>query len=97
MYYNVCNKYRNFKKSKILHIFKKTQSLSIVYSKWGHEYKSIFQEEESIEILKILSLIDNIEKYQKIYNHVWRKHKPRISTKKYRWNKKLFNWRNKSK
>ena len=26
-------------------------------------------EEESIKILKILSLITNIEKYQKIYNH----------------------------
>ena len=30
----------------------------------------IFKEEESIEILKILGLITNIEEYQKIYNHV---------------------------
>ena len=29
----------------------------------------IFKEEESIEILKILGLITNIEEYQKIYNH----------------------------
>ena len=32
--------------------------------------KNIFKEEESIEILKILGLINNIEEYQKIYNHV---------------------------
>ena len=33
----------------------------------------MFKKEESIEILKILSLINNTEVYQKIYNHVWRK------------------------
>ena len=38
MYCNVCNKYRKFKKSKISSIFKKTVSLSIVCSKYGHEY-----------------------------------------------------------
>ena len=31
--------------------------------------KNIFKEEESIEILKILGLINNIEEYQKIYNY----------------------------
>ena len=36
--------------------------------------KKIFTEEKSIEILKIFSLINNIEEYQKIYNHVGRKH-----------------------
>ena len=55
---------------------KKTLSLSIVYSKCGHKYEKIFKKEESIEILKVLGLINNIEEYQKIYNHVWRKHKP---------------------
>ena len=29
----------------------------------------MFNEEESIKILKILGLITNIEDYQKIYNH----------------------------
>ena len=29
----------------------------------------IFIEEESIEILKILGLINNIEEYQKVYGH----------------------------
>ena len=38
----------------------------------------IFKEEESIEILKILGLITNIEEYQKIYNHDSRKHKSKI-------------------
>ena len=31
--------------------------------------KKIFEEKESIKILKILGLINIIEKYQKIYNH----------------------------
>ena len=43
-----------------------TLSFSIVYSKCAHEYEKIFKEEESIEILKILGLITNIEEYQKI-------------------------------
>ena len=68
MYYNACNKYRKLKKTTVSYIFKKT-SLSIVYSECGHEYETIFKEEESIEILKILGLINNIEEYQKIYNH----------------------------
>ena len=59
----------NSKKTKISYISKKTLSLSIVYSKCGHEYKTIFKEEESIEILKMLGLSNNIEECQKIYNH----------------------------
>ena len=42
----------------------------IVCSTCGHEYENIFKKEESIEILKILRLITNIEEYQKIYTHV---------------------------
>ena len=38
----------------------------------------MFKEKELIEILKVLSLINKIEVYQKIYNHVWRKLKLRI-------------------
>ena len=60
---------------KILYIFKKPLSLSIVYRKCGHEYEKIFKEEESIDILKIFDLINTTEYYQKIHNHVWRKHK----------------------
>ena len=45
---------------------KKTLVLSIACSKCENESKKIFKEEESIEISKILGLINNIEKYQKI-------------------------------
>ena len=73
MYCNVCYRYRKFKKSEISFFLKKKKKrlrLSIVYSKCGHEYKKICEEEESIEILKILGLIPNIEEYQEIYNHI---------------------------
>ena len=72
IYCDVCNRYSKSKKTKI-YIFKKTSSLYIFYSKSGHDYEKIFKKEESIEILKILGLITNVEEYQKIYNHVWRK------------------------
>ena len=40
---------------------KNTLNLSIFYSKCGHEYKKIFKEEDSIEILKNLGLSTNID------------------------------------
>ena len=64
MYCNVCNKYRKFKTTKVSYIFYKTLNLSIAYSKCGHEYEKVFKEKQSVE--KILSLINNIEEYQKI-------------------------------
>ena len=70
IYYNVYGEYRKSKHPKISSIFKKALGLSIVYSKCGHEYKKMFKEEKSIEILKILGLIRNIEENPKIYNHV---------------------------
>ena len=33
--------------------------------------KKKFREEESVEILKILGSINNIEEYQKIHNNEW--------------------------
>ena len=53
-----------------IYILKKTASLSIAYIKCGRKYENIFTEEESIEMLKIPNLINNIDEYQKIYNHV---------------------------
>ena len=44
--------------------------MSIAYNRCGHEYEKIFKDKESIGILKILGLINNIEEYHKIYNHV---------------------------
>ena len=61
MYCNACNKYWKSKKTKISYILKKTLSYSIVYNKRGHQYKKIFKEEESLEILEILGLINNID------------------------------------
>ena len=60
--------YRKSKNTKVSFLKKKTQSLSIVYSKCGHEYENIVKEEESIEMLKILGLINNLEEHQKMYN-----------------------------
>ena len=97
IYWNVCNKCRKSKNAKISYIVEKTSHLSIVYSNFDHEYKKIFNEKESIEILKILVLITNIEEYRKICNHLWGRHRSRIYIEKYRWNKKSFHWRNKSK
>ena len=84
IYGNVCKKYREFKNPKISYIFRESLDLSIVYDQCGHDYKKILKEEESIEILKSPGLITNIEMYQKMYNHIWRKYKSRIQTKKYR-------------
>ena len=69
IYCNVCSRYRKSKNPKI-YIFKKTLCLSVIYRKCGHEYKKMFkEEEESIEVLKILGLITNTEECQKMYNH----------------------------
>ena len=77
-YCNKCKKYKEFKKPKISYISCKTFLLFSICNKCGREDEQIFMEEESIKILKIFGLITNIEKYQKIYNHAWRKHKSRI-------------------
>ena len=64
IYDNVCNKNK--------YIFEKTLSLSMFYIKCGHEYGKIFKEKESIEVIKIIGLITNVEEYQKIYSHIWK-------------------------
>ena len=45
---------------KISYIFEKTLLLSIICSKCKNEDEKLFKEEESIEVLKILDLIENI-------------------------------------
>ena len=62
--YVICNKYRKFEKPKISYVSEKTLVLSIIYSKCKNEDEKIFEKEESIERLKILGLINNIEEYQ---------------------------------
>ena len=64
----ICSKYRKIEKPKMPYLIKKKKKIFpyIFCSKYKNEEQKIFREEESIEILKILDLINNIEKYQKI-------------------------------
>ena len=71
-------KYKEFKKPKISYIYYKILLLSMVRNKCRSEDRQLFMEEEWIEILKSHCLITNIEAYQKIYSHAWRKHISRI-------------------
>ena len=65
-YCTICSQYRKFEKPKILYLLEKTFAFSIICSKCKNENEKIFKEEESIEMLKILGLINSIEEYQKI-------------------------------
>ena len=56
----ICGKYRKFDKAKISYIFQKTLVPSILCSRCKKEDETIFTEEDSIEILKSLSLIEKI-------------------------------------
>ena len=56
IYFVICGKYGKFEKPKISYLVEKTLVLSIICSKC----KNDDAEEESIEILKILGLIENI-------------------------------------
>ena len=55
-----CNKYRKLKNPRISYIFDETLSLSTICDKCSSNDEKIFKEEESIEILRILSLINNM-------------------------------------
>ena len=55
-----CNKYRKFKNPKISHIFDKTLGFSFICDNCGNKEEKTFKEQESIEILIILVLIDNM-------------------------------------
>ena len=66
LYCIICCRYRKFEKPKISYLLEKTLVLSIICSKCINEDEKIFKEENSIEIIKILGLINNIDKYQKI-------------------------------
>ena len=62
----ICGKCRKFEKPKVLYLLEKILVLTIICSKCKNKDEKIFKEEESIEILKILDLINDIEGYQKI-------------------------------
>ena len=60
IYYVICGNYIKFQNPKISHIYQKTLAFCIICSKRKNEDEKIFKEEESIEILKILGLIESI-------------------------------------
>ena len=60
IYCKECKKYKEFKKLKISYTCDITLIISSICDKCAHEDEKIFEEEESIEILKILRLIENI-------------------------------------
>ena len=66
LYCVICSKSRKFEKCKISYLLEKPLVLSFICSKCKNVEEKIFKEEESIEILKILGLINNIEECQKI-------------------------------
>ena len=55
-----CVIHRKFQKPKISYLLAKTLAPSITCSKCKNEEEKLFKEEESIEILKILSSKENI-------------------------------------
>ena len=60
LYCIISGKYRNFEKPKISYLLQKRLVLSIICSKCKNKDEKLFTEEESIELLKILGLIENI-------------------------------------
>ena len=60
LYCVICGKYRKFEKPKISYLLEKILVLSIICSKCKNEDEKLSKVEESIEILKLLGLIENI-------------------------------------
>ena len=60
IYCTKCKKYKEFKKPKISYICDRILLFSSICKKCRSEDEKIFQEEESIEILKIIGLINNV-------------------------------------
>ena len=60
LYCIICCKYRKFEKAKISYLLEKTLVLSIICSECKNKDEKLFKEEESIEVLQILGLIENI-------------------------------------
>ena len=63
----VCGKHKEFKNPKISYILEKTLVLSIICSKCSSKDEKILEKEESVKILKLIGLINNIEEYQIIW------------------------------
>ena len=59
LYCVICCKNKKFEKLEILYLLEKRLVLSIICSKCKKEDEKLFKEVESIEISKILGLIEN--------------------------------------
>ena len=60
LYRDICRKNRIFEKRKISYLLEKTLVLSIICSKYKNEDEKLFKKEESIEMLNIFGLIEDI-------------------------------------
>ena len=60
MYCVICGTYRKFEKLKISYLLEKTLVVSSICKKCKNEDEKLFKEKESIEILKVFGLIENI-------------------------------------
>ena len=60
LYCVICRMYRKIEKPKISFVLEKVLVFSIICSRCKNEDERLFKEEESIEILKILGLIEKI-------------------------------------
>ena len=60
LYCVICGKYRKFENLKYYASIIKIIYLSVICRKFLNKDQKIFKEEDSIEILKILGLIENI-------------------------------------
>ena len=68
LYCIICGKYKKFKNPKTSYILEKTLVLSILCSKCKNEGEKIFNEEESIEILKIYSYFKSMSQGSRLKN-----------------------------
>ena len=57
----ICGKYKKFEKPKKSYLLEKTLVLPIICSKCKNEEEKLFKKEESMEILKVIGLIENIQ------------------------------------
>ena len=71
LYCVICGMFIKFEKPKLSYLLEKTLVPSVICSKCKNEDQKIFKQEESIEILKIIGLIENI---QVLWKYDWRKH-----------------------
>ena len=60
LYCIICRKYGKFETPKISYLLEKILVLSIIFSACKNEDEKIFKKEDSMEILKILGLIEKI-------------------------------------